>query len=116
MSALTCFVYLADDNGEVHGFGPRSVVPDWARAKITNPHVWDSPSDPVEPHRVAGPATEVSRADVGVPDQSSPPPQGGVGASRQKWVDYATSKGLVVRSDWKREDIIAACEKAGVPV
>lgn len=114
MSRLTCFVYLTDENGEVHAFGPKSTVPDWARERITNPHIWDSaPSAEVQPSEIVATG---GGGGAGGSNDDGPPPQGGAGASRQKWADYATSKGVTVEADWKREDIIAACELAGVPV
>ncbi|WP_029932517.1 hypothetical protein [Nocardia otitidiscaviarum] len=107
MTRLACYVYLTDETGEVRAFGPDSAVPEWARKKITNPHVWQS-------QEAATPATGE------VEPEDGPPPQGGPGASRQRWADYASpllaAKGVEVQADWKREDIIAACEKAGVPV
>ncbi|MEV0367513.1 hypothetical protein [Nocardia fusca] len=118
MSRLTCYVYVTDDTGSVHGFGPDSVVPDWARKKITNPHVWDSATEQPEPVAVvvgAGGGGGEGK-NITVESADGPPPQGGTGATRQRWADYASSKGVEVRGDWKREDIIAACEKAGVPV
>lgn len=117
MSRLTCHVYVTDSAGVVHGFGPDSAVPDWARQKITNPHVWDSTEiarpEPVE--FIVGAGGEGGRASA-QKSPDGPPPQGGTGATRQRWADYASSKGVEVESDWKREDIIAACELAGVPV
>lgn len=43
-----------------------------------------------------------------------PPPQAGPGSSRAKWLDYADAHGVRMRDDASREDIIAACETAGV--
>lgn len=107
MSRLNCFVYVTDDAGTVHAFGPESSVPDWAKAKISNPAVWakDAESD------VPGQVDEVDD-DHG----DGPPPQGGAGASRAKWAAYAEANNVAVQEDWKREDIIAACEVAGVAV
>ncbi|WP_280319873.1 hypothetical protein [Nocardia wallacei] len=118
MSRLNCYVYVTAPDGGVRGFGPESDVPDWAREKITNPHVWDTPPEPVVIGKSGGEATDDPAGSETVETQSSdgPPPQGGTGATRQRWADYATSKGVEVDADWKREDIIAACEKAGVPV
>lgn len=120
MSRLICFVHVADDKGDVQAFGPGSTVPEWARKKITNPNVWASqaPVQTVEAVVVPGGAASMPSAAGGTGGAAldGPPPQGGAGASRQKWADYATSKGVTVEADWKREDIIAACELAGVPV
>lgn len=117
MSRLTCYVYVTDDNGAVHGFGPGSTVPDWAREKITNPHAWAPGVDlPKIEEIILGAGGEGGRGAGAATPSDGPPPQGGTGATRQRWADYATSKGVEVEDDWKREDIIAACELAGVPV
>lgn len=111
MNRLTCYVYVTDETGEVHGFGPKSTVPEWARKKITNPNVWATAEESSE-----GPvAAEVAIGPGGQGDDG-PPPQGGTGATRQRWAEYAATQGVEVDESWKREDIIAACEKAGKPV
>ncbi|MGV9540923.1 hypothetical protein ACWDSF_06320 [Nocardia beijingensis] len=89
---------------ELVTFLPGDDVPEWAAKQITNPLAWGEEPERAEVTVGAGGATD------------GPPPQGGPGASRQKWADYAATKGVEVQADWKREDIIAACEKAGVPV
>jgi hypothetical protein len=114
MARLNSYVHCYKD-GKTHVFGPDDTVPDWARKQIRRPDVWD---DKAELADETGHNAHVHFA----PDAEGdgPPPQGGPGASRQKWVDYATpllaKKGVEVQADWKREDIIAACETAGVPV
>ncbi|MEV0357110.1 hypothetical protein AB0H71_13715 [Nocardia sp. NPDC050697] len=101
-------VHLQRD-GERHTFLPGDDVPEWAAKQIKNPLAWGEGEKAPEP-------TPAVVSDSG----DGPPPQGGAGASRQRWADYATpllaAKGVEVQEDWKREDIIAACEKAGVPV
>jgi hypothetical protein len=97
MPSLIIHVSLFDESGTVHSFGPGDSVPEWARKRITNPQVWDET-----------PVVEES--------SDGPPPQGGPGGSRQAWADYAASKKVAVQDDWKRDDIIEACEKAGVEV
>ncbi|WP_395705146.1 hypothetical protein [Rhodococcus ruber] len=43
MSArLVTTVYVHDEDGQTHIFGPRDDVPDWARERITNPGVWSA--------------------------------------------------------------------------
>ncbi|WP_227979979.1 hypothetical protein [Nocardia spumae] len=107
MSRLNCFVYVTDETGGVHAFGPDSALPAWARDKISNPNVW-AKDDKTE----AAPEADAVDDDHG----DGPPPQGGAGASRAKWAAYAEANNVVVQEDWKREDIIAACEAAGVAV
>ncbi len=92
-----------NDNGQLHTFLPGDDVPDWAAKQIKNPLAWGEPvAEPEKP--------------VTVDSSDGPPRQGGAGATRQRWADYATDRGVEVQEDWKREDIIEACEKAGVPV
>lgn len=124
MNRLNCYVYVTGPDGGVHGFGPDSVLPDWAKEKITNPHVWESlQTETVVTVARGGEGGASDPGAGGAPTGETadgPPPQGGAGASRQRWVDYAAPRlnklGIEIQADWKREDIIAACEKAGVPV
>ena len=66
--------------------------------------------------RSADPPAVAPQQDGPLDHVDGPPPQGGPGASRKLWADYATANGVAVEFAWKRDDIIAACEKAGVPV
>lgn len=118
MNRLNCYVYVTGPDGGVHGFGPDSALPDWARKKITNPNVWESLQTDTVVSTGRGGEGGAPEAPSPEPSESpdGPPPQGGTGATRQRWADYATANGVDVEADWKREDIIAACEKAGVPV
>jgi hypothetical protein len=43
------------------------------------------------------------------------PPRTGKGSSADAWALYAAAKNVSVELDAKRDDIIAACEQAGVP-
>lgn len=94
MASLVYTVYLSDAEGVPHHFGPGDEVPDWARKAITNPDAWD------------GAAT----------DDDSPPPQGGPGSGLKAWLAYAEKHGVAVDSEWSRDDVIEALEKAGVAV
>jgi len=102
MSSLVIHVSLFDETGNLHSFGPSDSVPDWARKRITNPSVWDGGH--------ADPAPAVAKS------SDEPPPQGGPGASRKVWADWAARHNVDIEDAWKRDDIIEACEKAGVPV
>jgi hypothetical protein len=104
-------VHLRKDDGEVVAFLPGDDVPSWAAKQITNPLAWGTEPEQAE----VGSGGRVGDASP-ERDADGPPPQGGTGATRQRWADYATAHGVDVQDDWKREDIIAACEKAGVPV
>lgn len=44
------------------------------------------------------------------------PPQGGPGSGKDVWAQYAAANGVSVPGGASRDEIIAACEKAGVPV
>jgi hypothetical protein len=46
---------------------------------------------------------------------AEPPPKAGPGSSRARWVEYAAANGIAVTDDETRDEIIAACEAAGVP-
>lgn len=102
--SLVYTVYLADDEGVVRCFGPGDDVPAWARKAITNPLAW-------------GEEPEAEKPRVPADDGSDgPPPQGGPGSGRPAWAAYAAKHDVDVDSDWSRDDIIAALEKAGVAV
>lgn len=92
--ALIAYVHVFDVNGAAHVFGPGDSVPDWARAKITNPSVWDS----------------VELASMPVPPRAGP--KGG----RDKWALYAASVGVSVDPEWKRDDIIDRLLESGIAV
>ncbi|MBI2702108.1 MAG: hypothetical protein HYX31_23815 [Mycobacterium sp.] len=97
MAELVAHVALFDPKGNLAQFAPGDDVPAWARKKLTNPAVWDS--EPAE--------------DGGSGD--GPPPQSGRGSSRDAWASYAEAHG--VDADGKdRDEIIAACQEAGVAV
>lgn len=92
--ALIAYVHVFDENGSAHVFGPGDSVPDWARAKITNPSVWSS--------------VELAKVPV--------PPRAGPKGGRDKWVSYAESQGVTVDSGWKRDDIIDHLIESGIAV
>lgn len=53
MAQLAKYVFVRDERGRRHTFGPDDEVPSWAVSKITNPSAWgerapDAP-DPVAP-------------------------------------------------------------------
>lgn len=47
-------------------------------------------------------------------NDADPPPQSGPGSLRSRWLEYASQHNVPVRDDATREDIIAACQAAGV--
>ncbi len=97
---LVANVTLMSDDGVVAHFPvgmSDSDLPEWAAARITNPGVWEQPI--------------VESPDVVV----DVPPKSGAGSSAPAWVAYAAASGVPVKPDAKRDDVIAACEAAGVP-
>lgn len=60
--------------------------------------------------------TEAQAAVDEAEDDVPVPPQGGAGSGREVWARYADSKGVEYDDDATRDEIIAACEAAGVPV
>lgn len=121
---LVLTVYLTDPVGRVEAvFGPGDDVPGWAALRITNPLAWgetagESPAASPVPQVPQSGATDAVSRDVDDLDVAGggPPPRSGPGASRRLWADYAESNGVAVEADWRRDDIIAACERAGIAV
>lgn len=89
---LAAFVYVGG-----RAFEPGSTPPEEFADQITNPNAWTE-SDTDEPARVDG-----------------VPAKAGRGSSQKAWAEYAQAKGVEVDADAARDDIIAACEAAGIP-
>lgn len=119
---LNTFVHVVelDADGKATGqaavFGPDDDLPDWAVAAITNPDVWAEAPELQQDSELPPPGS--GDPDVPPPPPSpKAPPRGGAGSGRDAWVAYADASGVEVTDDLRtREDIIAACELAGVPV
>lgn len=47
--------------------------------------------------------------------ESGPPPRAGRGSSADAWAHYAAEHGVTIADGAGRDEIIAACEAAGVP-
>jgi hypothetical protein len=112
---LARIVHVTDpETFERHVFGPDDDVPKWAAAMITNSKAW---------------ADETQDEDAGEKEEPPPPPPapatdgGGDGqegarppgnASRADWAAYALSLDppINVTGEMKRDDIIAAVDKA----
>src|SRR5689334_21299213 len=92
-------IHLHGDDGQLHSFLPGDALPEWAAARIDNPYTRTDTDTAV------GDVEEAHE-----PEHGGMPPRKGPGASRQVWQEYATSRGIDVKEDWKREDIIAAVE------
>lgn len=87
-------------DGVTESFPPGAEFPVWAEPLITNPLVLgnDGPSDD--------------------PKGSSdgPPPHAGKGSGEAPWTAYAAAHDVDLSGVTGRDEIIAACEKAGVEV
>ncbi|MFJ9468332.1 hypothetical protein [Streptomyces caniferus] len=101
---LVAAVHVRDLQGRTVVFGPGGDVPAWAAKQITNPKAWGDAADT-----------------VGVPPVPTPPgvgvevpPRSGKGSGVEAWRAFAERKGVDVDQDATREDVIAACEAAGV--
>lgn len=53
VTRLVTHVHVDDAEGNRHVIGPEDEIPDWARARITNPQAWGQ-----EPRRVPGPRVD----------------------------------------------------------
>jgi predicted component of type VI protein secretion system len=58
----------------------------------------------------------VSQAAPAEQERAELPPQSGRGSGRDAWAAYARANGVTVDDEDGRDEIIAACEDAGVPV
>jgi hypothetical protein len=120
---------MSDDPGYI-GTRPDPVPPEHytvagvlaGKTPVRLPHHRDgyenAPTSP-EPQPMPRPATPKPLKPRGPESQpqgeDGPPPKTGKGSSADAWAIYASAKGVTVELDAKREDIIDACEKAGVP-
>ena len=95
------------DRGDPVFLPAGSEVPEWAEGLVGD-HVLESGSGPA-----SGPASG-SDAPDGEPFVDPPPPQAGPGSGRSAWFNYADTHDVRVRDDTTRDDIIAACARAGV--
>lgn len=92
-------VHLVKD-GVTQSFMPGDEVPEWAAKLITNPNVLAVDDAEDEPSG----------------SSDAPPPRYGKGSAQKVWAAYAAAHGLEVDVDTPRDEIIGACEDAGVPV
>ncbi|BDY33163.1 hypothetical protein [Mycolicibacterium mageritense] len=111
MAALVSHVALFDEKGFLQQFGPGDVPPAWARKKLTNPKLWDTP--PAEEDESGqGGGSEGNPSGGG----DEPPPLAGPGSGRDPWATYAAKHGVAVTEDDKRDEIVAKLREAGVRV
>ena len=92
-------LHLHDRDGNLVSVMPGDEIPSWA--EVTNPYV-------------LGKEESESAASDGTSD--GPPPRAGKGSGEPAWRKYAEDNGVDVSGLEGRDDIIAAVDKAGVPV
>lgn len=116
MNALASYVHVTGPDGVVVALAPGAPVPGWAVPLITNPKAWVGGVVPEVQAEPVVPAVPVATSAPAV-DEVKVPPRRGAGSGRDAWAAYAADKGVEVTADLKnRDDIIAACELAGIPV
>ncbi|MFJ5089974.1 hypothetical protein [Streptomyces sp. NPDC088674] len=94
---LVARTHAIDEQGRAQHFSPGESVPAWARAQLTNPKLWGVSS--AKPEALAG---------VPVPARSGP------GSGKEAWAAFAEKHGVTLDGGMSRDDIMAACERAGV--
>ncbi|MCB1287417.1 MAG: hypothetical protein KDB47_06920 [Mycobacterium sp.] len=102
-------VHLTDEAGVLRSFLPGQEVPDWAAAQL-GPHCFPPGQGG------AGPTPAAVPEPVGGDTAAGPPPRSGKGSSESAWRRYADEHGVDVTSLEGRDDIIAACQEAGIAV
>lgn len=85
-------------------YGPGDEVPPEV-AKRIGAHAWDG--DPVDEDGDQGDGGEPSAP-------SEAPPRSGRGSGVEAWRTFAEAHGVDTRDEMSRDDVIAACEAAGV--
>jgi hypothetical protein len=102
MAELAKNVYVQHPSGKGMKFGPGDELPDWARAQITNPKVWDDYEGDADPEPV---------------EKRAIPPKTGKGSSRQEWAAYLRSvePGAQVEDSDTKDDLIKYLEAHGHP-
>lgn len=104
-------VHLTDEAGVLHSFLPGQEVPSWAAQQL-GPHCFQPGQGGADPSAGELPLT----VDDHEPAAAGPPPRSGKGSGEGAWRKYAEDAGVDVTAIDGRDDIIAACEDAGIPV
>lgn len=94
---LVARTHAMDEQDRAVWFDPGATVPGWARKQLTNPKLWgdEQPADPAP-------------AEVPVPPVSGP------GSGKEAWAAFAADRGVEHDAGASRDDIMAACQAAGV--
>lgn len=106
MARVTAHVHVASRDGTRRAWlSPGDTVPDWAT--VSNPAVLDGGAPP----RARQSGGTASTADSSTAEA---PPRAGRGSGLEPWQRFAEAHGVGVDSGMARDDVIAACESAGV--
>lgn len=99
MVGLISYVHIRDREHGPLVLAPGDEVPAWAVKHIRNPKAWEGGEVPPVP---AG-------------QGAAPPPHSGPGSGRSAWAAWAADHQVPVTDAMSRDQIIEACEAAGVP-
>lgn len=115
---LTAGVVVRHPGSGVVVFLPEgSELPEWAESRVGD-HVLTAEAATTRSNDTSEPELTPAQTNTFAATQavnSVPPPKAGPGSSRARWVEYAAAYGIAVTDDETRDEIIAACEAAGVP-
>lgn len=108
---LASYVHVADDNGQVHVFGPSAEVPEWAARKITNKRAWaTAPTLPAEDTDQGDDGSDGDgKSTAG--EVPARPPTSGRGSGIDAWRSYADHIGALHGPNDDRAAVQAAVEK-----
>ncbi|GAA3750909.1 hypothetical protein [Micromonospora maritima] len=98
MSKLAAYVYV-----DGQPYGPNDPLPEAVARRITNPAAWEGGKVPAS---APAPASSPARIPA--------PPRSGRGSGADAWEAFAKASGVEFDADATRDEIIAACEQAGV--
>jgi hypothetical protein len=128
---LTANVVLRGPDGVVVFLEAGSELPGWAEGHVGRHVLSDESGQPasakpvevdVTVHDADGTVREGTTEPVssrpgpaGEAASSDAPPKAGPGSGRARWLDYTRAHGVTTPDDASRDDLVAACEAAGVP-
>lgn len=111
---LTANVVVRNPDGIATCLEAGTELPAWAVGRVGK-HVLDSGQQ--EPAAGAKPAEPSLNPPPPQPSGpvGTPPPKSGKGSTDAAWTKYASDNGVAVTEEMSRNEVIAACEAAGVP-